>query len=88
MIYMIAYTNPESPLPEAVVEIAKSTIQLGNQPVWFIEAEAENDILLDLIWPDGQEEKSPTGPGVLVQLDNYSGYAQNRLWDWLKARIK
>ena len=88
MIYLIAYSNPESQLPEAAAKSVKSKIQLGNQPVWFVETDADSDELLEWIWPDGKEEQSPTGPGVIVPVKMYSAYAPNRLLDWLKANVK
>ncbi len=88
MIYLIAYSNPESSLPEAVVESAASTIQLDERPIWFVETEAGSSELLNMIWPDGREDESSTGPGVLVPVESYSGYAQARVWDWLKARLR
>ena len=87
-VYLVAYSNPESPLPDALAETAESIIQLDDRPIWLVETKAENDELLEMIWPEGQEDESPTGPGIVVPVIAYSGYAQSRFWNWLKARIK
>ena len=88
MIYIVACTEPGSELPRAVVEEANGTRQLGSGPIWLVDIDCTDDELVDMIWPDDEEEASPVGFGLVIDADSYAGYAPEKFWKWAKARKK
>ena len=88
MIFIVACTEPGSVLPEAVVEEAKATHQLGSGPIWIVDIDCLSSELVDMIWPDDEEDESPAGLGLVVNLDTYGGYAPKDFWTWAKGRKK
>ena len=88
MMFIVACAEPESELPEAVVKKASSTHRLGSGPIWIVDIDCTNSELVDMIWPDDEEDDSPAGIGLVVDLNTYSGYAPGEFWKWAKARRK
>ncbi|MCY4557650.1 MAG: hypothetical protein OXF79_14950 [Chloroflexi bacterium] len=88
MIYMLVCKDPKSRLPEVVDQAAKDIFQLGEQAVWFIDIDCTSSELLDMIWPDDEEDASSAGVGVLLDVEGYRGYAPTAFWKWMKAHRK
>ncbi len=88
MIYIVACTEPGSELPKAVVEESTATCQLASEPIWLVEIDCTTDELVDMIWPDDEEDSSPVGYGIVTEASAFGGYATQKFWKWAKAHRK
>ncbi len=88
MVYIVVCADSGSELPTEIAEAAASIYRLGPGPVWFIDIDCSSSELVDMIWPDEAEAESPAGTGVIVGVDEYTGYAPDKFWKWIKARVK
>ena len=88
MIYAVIPFQDEGKLPNSVRKASRAVFDLYAPYAWFVAFDGTAGELADLIWPDDEETSSPAGLGVVAPIDNYSGYASQELWEWLKVRSK
>ena len=88
MLYAVISFSDGAELPAKAQNAAKHIFDLYAPRAWFMEFDGTSYELTDLIWPDGKEESSPAGKGIVILIENQNGYASGSLWEWLKVRSK
>ena len=88
VLYAVISFSDGAELPANAQNAAKHIFDLYAPRAWFMEFNGTSYELTDLIWPDGKEESSPAGKGLVLLIENQNGYASTSLWEWLKTRSK